>query len=141
MVFSFVNYSARSLGHPDDESVSSHLSTLALNTWDGQFKPHYLDLLSQTHLPHVMSRLVHHCWPLHLHDHDTAREDRLCRFCGEDVESEWHVLLHCPALDLVRSNFPDLDFTGSFQHLLAHSGQTSDLVDYLLKIFSLLHPD
>ena len=48
--------STTQLGHPDDESVSSHHFTLALNTWDGQFKPHYLYLLSQTHCPHVMSR-------------------------------------------------------------------------------------
>jgi len=126
------------LGHPMDDQVSSHLSCVALSTWNGQFAPQHLALLSQHKSPHVISRLVHHCWPLQLHEHDVPMDERRCRFCGDDVESEWHVLLHCPILDLVRAQYPELDFSGTLQHLLAQSS-SSRLVDYLLEVFHLLH--
>ena len=64
-------------------------------------------------------------------------DKRRCRFCGDDVESEWHVLLHCPILDLVRAQYPELDFSGTLQNLLAQSS-CSKLVDYLLEVFHLL---
>ena len=76
--------------------------------------------------------------PLLLHEHDVTMDERRCRFCGDDVESEWHVLMHCPILDLVRAQYPELDFSGTLQHLLAQSS-SSRLVDYLLEVFHFLH--
>lgn len=49
------------------------------------------------------------------------------------VELERHVLLRFHVLDLLQSEFPRLGFPASVQHLLSQSGQTSDLIDYLLE--------
>lgn len=54
------------------------------------------------------------------------------------VNPEWHVLLHCRILDLVRSQYPELDCSGTLQHLQAQS-TSSRLVNYLLEVFHLVH--
>lgn len=43
------------------------------------------------------------CIVLYSYSHNSPIKNRLCKISGEEVESEWHMLLHRPIFDLVQS--------------------------------------
>ena len=70
----------------------------------------------------VGSLAMHSMWPLAVHTHPSV-ESPLCCMCGLHDETEEHVLMHCPYLDLMQPE--DLDFGTSLSDFLR---QDSELV-------------
>jgi len=98
-----------------------HRSFLQLHA-EQFMSPDNVPLLEPFHFDHVVCRFMHSMWPLAVHTHPSV-ESPLCCMCGLHDETEEHVLMHCPYLDLMQPE--DLDFGTSLSDFLR---QDSELV-------------
>ena len=96
------------LGPAFDPTHGSH-SELALQSqqffWQHQ-PPYLYKYAGQL----SVMRLCHGAWPLAVRDHNMPLEQRVCSSYHMSIETEEHLLLDCPYLDLMRPDF-DLDFS------------------------------
>ena len=96
-------------------------------------------------------RTSSHCLEIEVgRHHNVAREDRLCKLCGEDnivaVEDEYHVLFHCPTYEFLRTVYisnKDIGLPNEYNfitYLQTEDQETlTDLANFISTMFKTRH--
>ena len=66
-------------------------------------------------------------------------EERICKICKTDVETENHFLQNCPVYENIRFQFFDIELMNNWNHILRCSDQKTayNFSNFLLKAFKL----
>ena len=71
----------------------------------------------------LLMRFRHQVTDARIHDFNMLFSHRMCRFCGECIETESHWILHCEMLQTVRDGFLGVDWSADYSVLLNDRNQ------------------